>query len=202
MDAMVPDFQFKFILIGDTSVGKSCIIARFRDDCFNATHTATIGVTFSSHRMHIGGSDIQFQVWDTAGQEIYRSITRSYYRESDCALLVCDLTNRDSFDSLKSWVSDVKGLAPTRCKIVLAGNKVDLDRDVSHDDLQKFAEEIDVPFFETSALTGVNVNALFEEAAMLAFTSAVTETEVRPRGAEEAAERRNLPPPAEQGSCC
>jgi small GTP-binding protein len=196
------DFQFKFIVLGDAAVGKSCIILRFTDNCFSPTHDSTVGVTFSSHRMHIGGSDIQFQVWDTAGQEIYRSITRSYYRDSDCAILVCDVTNSDSFLALKSWIHDVTALAPPRCKIVIAANKVDLVRQISHEELQKFADEVDTPLFETSALTGLNIAALFEEAAMLAFTAAMTAPEPRPDTAEEGTESQLLPRPVGRNGCC
>jgi Ras-related protein Rab-2A len=201
-DPMEPDFAFKFILLGDTSVGKSCIIMRFRDSCFTTTHNSTVGVTFSSHRMLIGGCDLQFQVWDTAGQEIYRSITRSYYRESDCAILVCDLTNPESFAALTGWVHDIRTLAPEKCKIVISGNKVDLPRQVSHEDLVKFAEQIGVPVFETSALTGVNVQALFEEAAMLAYTSAIQARELRTDTTEEGTESRVTAVASRREHCC
>jgi Ras-related protein Rab-2A len=170
------DFQmsytFKFIILGDTSVGKSCILSRFHDDHFSMSHEATIGVTFANQIMHIGTTELKLQLWDTAGQEIYRSITRSYYRDSHCAIIVCDLTKSETFASMADWVKDVRTLAPDKCQIVLVGNKVDLERVVTADELKRFAESVGCPVFETSAATGRNIRELFEECAMLVFTAA------------------------------
>jgi Ras-related protein Rab-2A len=167
-------FTFKFIILGDTSVGKSCIISRYRDNQFTTTHDVTIGVTFTNQRVNIGTAELKLQLWDTAGQEIYRSITRSYYRDSDCAIIVCDLTKAESFAVMPDWVEDVRSLAPERCQIVIVGSKLDLagGRQVSTDKLRKFAGKINCPFFETSAKTGENITALFDECAMLAYTEA------------------------------
>jgi Ras-related protein Rab-2A len=162
---------FKFIILGDTSVGKSCILSRFRGDHFSSNHDVTVGVTFVTQIMHIGTTELKIQLWDTAGQEIYRSITRSYYRDSHCAIIVCDLTNKSTFESMGQWVKDVQTLAPDYCKIALVGNKVDLPREVSAADLDSFAVAHGCPVFETSAATGVNVRALFEECAMAVFSA-------------------------------
>jgi small GTP-binding protein len=173
MEGLTADYEFKFVLVGDSSVGKSSILAKFRDDAFPEHHTVTVGVTFSSHTLHMGSTLLQCQIWDTAGQELYRSITRSYYHDTDCAIVVCDLANRATFASLSCWVSDIKSLTPPRCKIVIVGNKADLARAVSPDEFQRFAKSVDVACFETSALNGDNILTLFEECAMLAYTANV-----------------------------
>jgi Ras-related protein Rab-2A len=169
-DTEVSSYTFKFIILGDTAVGKSCILSRFRGDHFSADHDVTVGVTFTTQIMHIGTAELKIQLWDTAGQEIYRAITRNYYRESHCAIIVCDLTNSRSFESMAQWVKDVQALAPSYCKIVLVGNKVDLPRAVSAAELDAFAVSNGYPVFEISAATGVNVRALFEECAMAVYT--------------------------------
>jgi Ras-related protein Rab-2A len=161
---------FKFIMVGDTAVGKSCIISRFRDRRYTTTHDATIGVNFTNQTMHIGTTEVKLQLWDTAGQEIYRLITRSYYRDSHCAIVVCDLTKPDTFRSLSNWIEDVRTLAPQHCKVVIVGNKIDLERQVTTEELSNFARTVDCPVFETSAKTGENVHAMFEECAMLVYT--------------------------------
>jgi small GTP-binding protein len=181
----VDSYTFKFIILGDSAVGKSCIISRFCDGQFSSSHDATIGVSFSSQTMHIGTAELKLQLWDTAGQEIYRSITRSYYRDSHCAILVCDLTKHDTFTSLSGWVKDVQTLAPPNCKIVLVGNKADLDREVPVESLKALAEQIGCPFFETSARTGHNINPLFEECSMLVYTDATQEKSLRTKLEEQ-----------------
>jgi small GTP-binding protein len=168
---MLPDFfTFKFIILGDSAVGKSCIISRFRDGVFSSSHDSTIGVNFSTQTMHLDTAELRLQLWDTAGQEIYRSITRSYYRDSHCAIIVCDLTKRETFTSVSGWIKDVRTLAPPNCKIALAGNKADLPREVPEEALKALAEKAGCPCFETSAQTGQNINALFEECAMMVYT--------------------------------
>jgi small GTP-binding protein len=194
-------YTFKFIIIGDSAVGKSCIVSRFCDGQFSSSHDTTIGVSFSSQTMHIGTAELKLQLWDTAGQEIYRSITRSYYRDSHCAILVCDLTKHDTFTSLLGWVKDVQALAPPNCKIVLVGNKADLDREVPVESLRTLAEQIECPFFETSARTGQNINPLFEECAMLVYTAVTQERSLRTKLEEQPPPRSDLVQKDKQ-QCC
>jgi Ras-related protein Rab-2A len=179
-------FTFKFIFVGDTAVGKSCIISRFRDNHFTTQHDVTVGVTFTNQTMHIGTAEVKLQLWDTAGQEIYRSITRAYYRDSDCAIVVCDLTKPETFRSMSAWIKDVRTLAPDRCKIVLVGNKIDLERRVTTDELKGLAERVDCLVFETSAKTGENVRVLLEECAMLVFAD-VNRVQINQAGDDAAA---------------
>jgi small GTP-binding protein len=163
---------FKFIIVGDASVGKSSIISRFHKSTFNSGQDATIGATFCNHMLNVASTEAKLQIWDTSGQELYRSITRSYYRDSSCAIVVCDLTKPATFDSITDWIKDIKRLGPENCKIIIVGNKVDLERKVSEDDLRELSERMDCPFFETSAMTGEHIREVFEDAALMCFADA------------------------------
>jgi small GTP-binding protein len=181
-DQDTPTRTFKIILLGDSGVGKSSIISRFISDRFSLCPDATIGVSFCIKPVTVGEEAINLQVWDTAGQEIYRAVTRSYYRNSDCAVLVCDLTKQWSFESLSYWVKDIQMLAPEKCKIVIVGNKVDLNpREVSLDALQALGDSTGSPVFETSAKSGSNIRELFEECALLIYAAPHEVQEVKAR---------------------
>jgi Ras-related protein Rab-2A len=126
------NYVFKFILIGDSGVGKSCLLLQFTDKRFKNDHDLTIGVEFGSKVVSLGSENAKLQVWDTvpgtqAGQESFRSITRSYYRSAVAALLVFDLTKRDSFDSLAEWLGETKSNANPTLTVMLVGNKADLE---------------------------------------------------------------------------
>lgn len=163
---------FKIILLGDTGVGKSCILLRLKDDRFEPLHDVTVGVTFSIQMISIGSESIKLQLWDTAGQEIFRSITRSYFRDSSCAIIVYDVTKRDTFDHIQGWINDVKELAPANCLIAIVGNKIDLkqQRSIPTEEAEQFAQDHGCAFFETSAATGENVKTVFEECTMMIYT--------------------------------
>ena len=149
--------------MGDSSVGKSCLLLQFTDKRFKATHDLTIGVEFGSRTVSAKDQFIKLQIWDTAGQESFRSITRSYYRGSIGALLVYDITRRDSFDNLVRWLEEMRENAYSKMQIILVGNKVDLEaeREVSFEEGQAFARKHQLMFFETSAKTALNVEAAF-----------------------------------------
>ncbi|KAK8882781.1 hypothetical protein M9Y10_045422 [Tritrichomonas musculus] len=169
-----PQFNFKFIIVGNSAVGKSCLLLRFDEDRFQPIHDVTVGVTFSIKTLQIDGKDIKVQIWDTAGQEIFRSITRSYYRDSACAIIVYDITDRTSFEKLGDWVRDVRNLAPPDCQLVLVGNKLDLaaQRVVSTNEGADFADEQGLLFFEASAASGENVQKLFQQCVEAVFRRA------------------------------
>lgn len=157
----------KFILVGTSGVGKTCLLSRFIKDDFMPEYVATVGVAFEQKSISIGAETYSLQIWDTAGQELYHSITRKYYRDADCAIVVYDITNRHSFQSVESWIRDVKSNAPIHCKIVIVGNKLDRDsqREVSSNQGRLLADEYNAMFWETSAATGQNVRDMFEEGA-------------------------------------
>merc|ERR1711998_623782 len=156
-------YLFKYIIIGDTGVGKSCLLLQFTDKRFQQVHDPTIGVEFGARMITIDGKQIKLQIWDTAGQESFRSITRSYYRGAAGALLVYDITRRDTFNHLTTWLDDARQHSSSNMVIMLIGNKSDLThrRAVSTEEGEAFAEKNGLTFLETSAKTAENVEAAF-----------------------------------------
>ncbi|MEW5298386.1 MAG: hypothetical protein WDW36_001515 [Sanguina aurantia] len=158
-----PTYLFKYIIIGDTGVGKSCLLLQFTDKRFQPVHDLTIGVEFGARMINIDGKQIKLQIWDTAGQESFRSITRSYYRGAAGALLVYDITRRETFNHLASWLDDARQHANPNMTIMLIGNKSDLThrRAVTTEEGEQFAKEHGLIFLETSARTAHNVEEAF-----------------------------------------
>ncbi|XP_023722675.1 ras-related protein Rab-4A [Cryptotermes secundus] len=157
------DFLFKFLVIGNAGSGKSCLLHQFIESKFKDESSHTIGVEFGSKIVNVGGKSVKLQIWDTAGQERFRSVTRSYYRGAAGALLVYDITNRESFSALANWLSDARTLASPNIVILLVGNKKDLDgeREVTFLEASRFAQENELMFLETSAKMGENVEEAF-----------------------------------------
>ena len=141
-------YLFKYIIIGDTGVGKSCLLLQFTDRRFQPVHDLTIGVEFGARMITIDGKQIKLQIWDTAGQESFRSITRSYYRGAAGALLVYDITRRETFTQLEKWLTEARENASENMVIMLIGNKVDLDhkRAVTYQDGSDFATKNNLIF--------------------------------------------------------
>ncbi|XP_078490061.1 ras-related protein Rab-4B [Ciona intestinalis] len=166
------DFLFKFLVIGSAGVGKSCVLHQLLNNKFNDDSTHTIGVEFGSRICNVGGKSIKLQIWDTAGQERFRSVTRSYYRGAAGAILCYDITRRDTFNSLTDWLTDAKTLASPNIVIVLCGNKKDLEaeREVTFLEASRFAQENEILFLETSAVTGENVEDSFNKCAKSILT--------------------------------
>lgn len=158
------DYMFKYIIIGDTGVGKSCLLLQFTDKRFRTDHDLTIGVEFGARLISIDGKAIKLQIWDTAGQESFKSITRSYYRGAIGALLVYDVSRRETFNHLEHWLREAKEHdRDDRMVIMLIGNKSDLvnQREVSEEEGRRFAQEHNLHFIETSAKTAQNVEQAF-----------------------------------------
>merc|ERR1712151_513219 len=159
-------YLFKYIIIGDTGVGKSCLLLQFTDKRFRPDHDLTIGVEFGARLISIDNKQIKLQIWDTAGQEAFRSITRSYYRGASGALLVYDISRRDTFNHLTRWLEEARQNANSNMAIMLIGNKCDLERrEVSFEEGEKFAREHGLIFCETSAKTAQNVEEAFVQTA-------------------------------------
>lgn len=156
-------YLFKYIIIGDTGVGKSCLLLQFTDKRFQPVHDLTIGVEFGARMVTIDNKHIKLQIWDTAGQESFRSITRSYYRGAAGALLVYDITRRDTFKHLSRWLDEARQHSQSNMVIMLIGNKNDLEhrRAVSFEEGKAFAAEHGLIFMETSAKTAYNVEEAF-----------------------------------------
>lgn len=168
------EFIFKYIIIGDMGVGKSCLLHQFTDMKFLADSPHTIGVEFGTKIIEVMGKKIKLQIWDTAGQERFRAVTRSYYRGAAGALLVYDITRRATFNRLTSWLTDARNLTNPNTIIMLVGNKKDMEdaRDVSYEEASAFAEQNGLIFLETSAKTGENVEDTFLKSAKLIFQNA------------------------------
>jgi len=160
-------YLFKYIIVGDTAVGKSCLLLQFTDKKFQPQHDLTIGVEFGSRTITIDSNQVKLQIWDTAGQEKFRSITRSYYRGAAGALLVYDITRRDSFEHLTSWLEDCLKYSSPNIVIMLIGNKSDLEanRQVTADEGEAFAAKHGLLFLETSAKNADNVDEAFMKTA-------------------------------------
>lgn len=157
------EYLFKYIIIGDSGVGKSCLLLQFTDKRFRPDHDLTIGVEFGARMIDIETHRIKLQIWDTAGQESFRSITRAYYRGAAGALLVYDITRRESFKHLGRWLEEAKQNGNPNMTIMLIGNKSDLadQRAVQKEEGAKFAQENGLIFLETSAKTAHNVEEAF-----------------------------------------
>jgi len=161
------NYLFKYIIIGDSAVGKSNILLRYIHDKFNEEFQSTIGVEFGAKNLKINDKIYRIQIWDTAGQETFRSITRAYYKNSVCACVVYDITNKNSFNNIKSWIEDCKKQSPKTVFLVLIGNKVDLEdkRQVTYEEGSIYAQKNGMLFFETSAKTGKNIEEIFIESS-------------------------------------
>jgi len=158
------NYLIKFIIIGDAAVGKSNLLVRYTSGQFKEEYQLTIGVEFGSNNVIIRDNTYRIQIWDTAGQENFRSITRSYYKNTACAIIVYEISNKKSFENISSWIEECKNSAPKSVLMVLVGNKCDLDnREVTEEEGREFAEKNGMLFFETSAKTGKNIEELFKE---------------------------------------
>lgn len=203
-------YLFKYIIIGDTGVGKSCLLLQFTDKRFRHDHDLTIGVEFGSRMIHVEDKDIKLQIWDTAGQESFRSITRSYYRGAAGALLVYDITRRETFMHLNSWLQDARENGNTDMIITLVGNKTDLEsrRVVSYEEGQRFARENNLMFLETSAKTANNVEPTFMDTARAIYQKVkegkidVTSETCGVRMGPSAIANSRVVQKQERGGCC
>jgi len=157
------DFLMKFIIIGESGTGKSCLLHHFIQNTYKEFSQHTIGVEFASRILKVGDRRVKLQLWDTAGQERFRSVTRSYYRGAAGALLVFDITNRSTFTSLQGWLDDARALASPQLVTVLIGAKCDReeDREVSWNEASKWAAEREIHYLESSSLTSFQTTLPF-----------------------------------------
>ncbi|KAI8386835.1 ras family-domain-containing protein [Blakeslea trispora] len=159
--------KYKLVFLGEQSVGKTSLITRFMYDTFDSTYQATIGIDFLSKTMYLEDKTVRLQLWDTAGQERFRSLIPSYIRDSSVAVIVYDISSRDSFLNTTKWIDDVRAERGNEAIVVLVGNKTDLNekREVTTEEGEKKAKELNVMFIETSAKAGHNVKTLFRRIA-------------------------------------
>ena len=160
MDASEPPL-YKILLLGDSTVGKTCFLLRYVDDSFLDLHMATIGLDYRLKTLILEEQKIvKVQLWDTAGQDKFRAITRNYYKGASGIILIFDVTNVKSYENIKKWINEIKEEISEKVAIVLIGNKIDnvQERKISKEQGDKLASEIGVKFFETSAKTGEGIN--------------------------------------------
>jgi len=165
MSAMNPeyDYLFKLLLIGDSGVGKSCLLLRFADDTYTESYISTIGVGFKIRTIELDGKTIKLQIWDTAGQERFRTITSSYYRGAHGIIIVYDVTDQESFNNVKQWLQEIDRYASESVNKLLVGNKSDLTtkKVVDYTTAKEYADQLRIPFLETSAKSATNVEQAF-----------------------------------------
>ena len=159
------NYLLKYVIIGDSGVGKSNILLKYTNGTFSDEFKATVGVEFGAKNIEIKKTIYRIQIWDTAGQENFRSIARAYYKNSVCACIVYDITNRNSFNSVQEWIDDCTKQTPKTILLLLIGNKNDLNdkREVQYEEGEEFAKKKNMIFLETSAKTGNNINTIFEK---------------------------------------
>ena len=163
---MSDECVYKVLLLGDTTVGKTCFLMKYTDKTFQDIHMATIGLDYRLKTMKLkSGKSIKLQIWDTAGQDRFRAITKNYYKGSHGIILIYDVTNLQTFENVKTWVNQIREEASPNVIIYIAGNKIDMEaeRKVAKEDGEKMAEELGFPFMETSAKSGININETFED---------------------------------------
>jgi Ras-related protein Rab-1A len=157
------DYLFKLLLIGDSGVGKSCLLLRFADDTYTESYISTIGVDFKIRTIELEGKTVKLQIWDTAGQERFRTITSSYYRGAHGIIVVYDVTDNETFIHVKQWLQEIDRYASEGVNKLLVGNKSDLTakKVVEYTVGKEFADQLSIPFLETSAKNATNVEQAF-----------------------------------------
>lgn len=155
------DYLFKLLLIGDSAVGKSTLLERFSENVFNPAFITTIGIDFKIKTLELDGKRYKLQIWDTAGQERFRTITTAYYRGAMGVIVIFDLNNRKSFDNVRNWIQNINDNMNKIVPIILVGNKCDLPKAVSDQEVNNYVKDLNLTYFETSAKSGVNVKEPF-----------------------------------------
>mmetsp|Transcript_32303 Transcript_32303/g.52354 ORF Transcript_32303/g.52354 Transcript_32303/m.52354 type:complete len:211 (-) Transcript_32303:149-781(-) len=199
------DFHLKIILLGDSGVGKSCMLKSFMGKEFTEGYVSTIGVDFEMKQTTVGGKKVNLQIWDTAGQERFRTITTSYYRSCDAILVVFDISDSTSFDNVELWLEDVRSYAKPDVDVILIGNKVDLylERKVPFETAKRFADNSGMSYIETSAKSHFNVEKAFNTAASYACSKRLKEIAgAEKQGVERKAAQLEVEKEQKRASCC
>jgi small GTP-binding protein len=162
---MDKNFQIKLILVGDSGVGKSCIHQQLTNDSFKPIYKSTIGIDYGSYLIRKNDYNFRLQLWDTAGQEMFHSLVRTYFRNKIGAIVVFDSTDRETFISVRQWIKEIKLFCSPDIIITLVGNKIDLKdkRAVFYEEANKFAKDHDINYFEVSAKDNKQIIAMFEK---------------------------------------
>uniref|UniRef100_A0A0G4I0L8 Uncharacterized protein n=1 Tax=Chromera velia CCMP2878 TaxID=1169474 RepID=A0A0G4I0L8_9ALVE len=199
------DYLFKLLLIGDSGVGKSCLLLRFADDTYTDSYISTIGVDFKIRTIELDAKTVKLQIWDTAGQERFRTITSSYYRGAHGIIIVYDVTDRESFMNVRNWIAEIDKYATENVNKLLVGNKCDLasKKVVSYDEGKELADQLGIRFLETSAKNAHNVEQAFS--IMASEIKASVQAGAGPQAPRPGLGGRQLGPGApvkQPGGCC
>jgi len=162
---MNDDSVYKVLILGDSSVGKTCFLLKYTDKVFNEVYMSTIGLDYRLKTLTLkNGKKVKLQIWDTAGQDRFRTITKNYYKGANGIILIYDVTSTETYENVENWISQIKEEASPNVVIYLVGNKVDMEdkRKVSTEEGQKIADENNLPFIETSAKSDININETFD----------------------------------------
>lgn len=153
------DEKCQLLIIGDSTVGKTSILSRYTEGSFSPNYLATVGIDFFTKDEVFNGKIVRIKIWDTAGQERYKALTQGFFRNAHGILIVYDVTNAETFDNLKYWVQSIHTHLGEKgnVKVIIIGNKIDLSREIKREDAEKFAEENNYKYFETSALSGEGI---------------------------------------------
>ena len=164
---MTEDIVYKVLLLGDSTVGKTCFLLRYCDKTFQDAHLSTIGLDYRVKTMTLkNNKNIKLQIWDTAGQDRFRAITKNYYKGANGIILIYDVTNLQTYENVKNWITQIREETNPNVVIYLAGNKIDIpqeERAVKTEEGKEIADEYKLQFKETSAKDGINVNEVFQE---------------------------------------
>ncbi|VDM10545.1 unnamed protein product [Wuchereria bancrofti] len=201
------DYMFKLLIIGNSSVGKTSFLFRYCDDSFTSAFVSTVGIDFKVKTVFRGDKRVKLQIWDTAGQERYRTITTAYYRGAMGFILMYDITNEESFNSVQDWCTQIKTYSWENAQVVLVGNKCDMDdeRVVSCERGKQLADQLGLEFFETSAKENINVKAVFEKLVEIICDKMAESLDSDPATAHPKGQRLDAPsmqkPPSSQCNC-
>jgi small GTP-binding protein len=181
-----PSYNFKFVLVGDINVGKTCIKYQFTEGKFDNSYKSTVGVEFKVKKLKLPNKTlVNIEVWDTCGQERFRSITKQYYRDAHGIILVFDITERRTFDHMEDWINDIYNSIPDKSKIsfLLVGNKSDLaeKREVNEYEAAKQASKNEMEYIEISAYNGSNINEMFQRLSMKIIDRQEQEMFIKPK---------------------
>lgn len=193
------DFMFKLLVVGESGVGKTCMLLRFADNSFEENFLSTIGVDFKVKQIVVDNKKVKLQIWDSAGQERFRNITASYYRNCSAIIIVYDITSKDSFNKVSDWVEEVRRYVPS-APLLLVGNKCDLEenRQVPKEDGEELAKRLGLIFLETSAKTSYNIEEAFQEMAQQLIKDAPNKPKNDPTPVNLNAANDNK----KKGKCC
>ncbi|XP_031625551.1 ras-related protein Rab-21 [Contarinia nasturtii] len=181
-------YNFKVVLLGEGAVGKTSLVLRYVEDTFNPNHITTLQASFLNKKINVDGKAVRLSIWDTAGQEKFHALGPIYYRSSNGAILVYDITDEDSFQKVKNWVKELKKMLGSEIVLTIVGNKIDLnkDRTVPFETAESYSQSVGAMHFETSAKNNVGVEDLF-----LSLTNMMIDANDAKRNQENALNRSN-----------